>query len=192
MMAFMRALNRINGVREERGYIKLRIISSFYTIVILMVFIVTFVLGVFGTNILTWVVKKTVGIIKLQVHVVKLISFLAMIFISVIAFSGVYTYIPNKKIMFKTQIPGAVFVAAAWSIFTYGFSVYIEYFSAFTAYGTMGTIVLFLLWLYFCCYLLLTGAVINWFFHAKVVAYLPKDILQYKQIAENTKRRKKT
>lgn len=163
MLALMRALNRINDVIEERGYLKLRIISSFYTIVILIVLIVTFVLGVFGRNILKWLVENTVGIMELRSELISLVSFLVMIAVSVIAFSGIYTYIPNKKLFFRKQIPGAVFVAAAWSIFTFGFSIYIEYFSGFTAYGTLGTIVLFLLWLYFCCYIMLIGAVINWF-----------------------------
>ncbi len=164
MLALMRALNRINDVMEERGYFRLRIISSFYTIVILVVLIFTFVLGVFGRNILEWLVEKTVGIMEIRSEMISLVSFLVMISIMVIAFSGIYTYIPNQKTRFVGQIPGAVFVASAWSIFTFGFSLYIEYFSGFTAYGTLGTIILFLLWLYFCCYIMLIGAVINWFY----------------------------
>ena len=163
MLALMRALNRINDVMEERGYFRLRAISSFYTIVILLVLVVTFVLGVFGKSILQWLVDKTVGIMELRSELISMVSFLVMMSVSIIAFSGIYTYIPNKKLSFISQIPGAVFVAAAWSIFTFGFSLYIEYFSGFTAYGTLGTIVLFLFWLYFCSYIMLMGAVINWF-----------------------------
>lgn len=162
ILALMRALNRINNVIEERGYFKLRIISSFYTIVILVVLIVTFVLGVFGKNILEWLLEQTIIIVKLRTEVISVVSFLVIITIIVITFSGIYTYIPNKKLMFFKQIPGAVFVATAWSIFTFGFSLYIEYFSGFTAYGTLGTILLFLLWLYFCCYIMLIGAVMNY------------------------------
>lgn len=164
MLALMRALNKINDVMEERGYFQLRIISSFYTIVILVVLIFTFVLGVFGRNILQWIVDKTVGIMEIRTDMISFVSFLMMSVVMVVAFSGIYTYIPNQKKLFTKQIPGAVFVAAAWSIFTFGFSLYIEYFSGFTAYGTLGTIVLFLFWLYFCSYIMLMGAVINWFY----------------------------
>ena len=163
MLALMRALNRINDVLEERGYFRLRILASFYTIVILVVLVFTFVLGVFGRNILNWVAEQTIGILELRSELISLVSFFVMITVSVLAFGGIYTCIPNKKLSLKKQIPGAVFTAAAWSIFTFGFSVYIEYFSGFTAYGTLGTIVLFLLWLYFCCYIILIGAVMNWF-----------------------------
>ena len=163
MLALMRALNQINDVMEERGYFRLRIMASFYTIVMLLVLIVTFVLGVFGKNILQWLVEMTIGIVELRTGLISMVSFLVMITVSVIAFSGIYTYIPNRKMTFIRQIPGAVFVASSWSVFTYGFSIYIEYFSGFTAYGTLGTIVLFLFWMYFCSYIMLMGAVINWF-----------------------------
>ena len=149
MLALMRSLNRINDVLEERGYFKLRIISSFYTVVVLVILIVTFLLGVFGRNILKWLLEQTIVVVQLRSEVISLVSFGVVITITVIAFSGIYAYIPNKKLVLKNQIPGAVFVASAWSIFTFGFSLYIEYFSGFTAYGTLGTIVLFLLWLYF-------------------------------------------
>ena len=120
MLALMRGLNRINDVMEERGYFRLRLLSSIYTIVILIVLIITFVLGVFGRNILKWLVEKTVGVMEIRSELISLISFLVMISVSIFAFSGIYTYIPNKKLFFYKQIPGAVFVASAWSIFTGG------------------------------------------------------------------------
>ena len=162
MLALMRALNRINDVMERRGYFRLRIVASFYTMVILMILIITFVLGVFGNNILEWLVE-ILPRMESKSAFVSWGSYILMNVFAVFAFGGIYTYIPNKKITFVKQIPGAVFVAAAWSIFTFGFSLYIEYFSGFTAYGTLGTIILFLLWLYFCCYIMLIGAVVNWF-----------------------------
>lgn len=164
MLALMRALNKIHNVTEERGYFKLRALSSFYTVIILIILICTFILGIFGSNILQWVIKKTMGALEIGSEWISFTSFLVMMIITVTAFGGIYTYIPNKKLIFKMQIPGAVFVATAWSIFTFGFSVYIEYFSGLVSYGNLGTIVLFLLWLYFCSYILLMGAVMNHFF----------------------------
>ena len=169
MLALMRALNQIHNVIEERGYFRLRVMASFYTVLILAILIVTFVLGVFGKGVLQWLLQNTIGIEKLRTDVISMVSFGVMIGVTITAFSGIYTYIPNKKNIFKKQIPGAVFVAAAWGIFTFGFSLYIECFSGFIAYGTLGTIVLFLLWLYFCSYIMLMGAVINWFYDSSFV-----------------------
>ena len=165
MLALMRALNQIHDVMEERSYIRLRIMASFYTVVFLFILIITFVLGVFGKGILRWILDNAIGIEEVKAGVVSVVSFLIMLTVTVIAFSGIYAYIPNKKLKFIKQIPGAVFVALGWGIFTNGFSIYIENFSGFTAYGTLGTIILFLLWLYFCSYIMLMGAVMNWFFY---------------------------
>ena len=163
MLALMRALNQIHDVMEERSYFRLRIMASFYTVVFLLILIITFVLGVFGQRILNWLLENTIGIVEMRSDLISIVSFLCMISVTVLSFSGIYKYIPNKKLAFRKQIPGAVFVASAWGIFTFGFSIYIEKFSSFTAYGTLGTIILFLLWLYFCSYIMLVGAVINWF-----------------------------
>lgn len=163
MLALMRALNKINDTMEERGYFKLRIVASFYTVIMLIMLTATFVLGVFGGKILNYLIEILPGI-EVKQGMVSFYSYGVMIGFVTIAFGGIYTYIPNKKMQFKKQFLGSVFVAFAWIFFTYGFSVYIEYFSSFTAYGTLGTIVLFLFWLYFCSYIMLMGAVINWFY----------------------------
>ena len=169
MLALMRALNQIHNVMEERGYFRLRIIASFYIVLILAILIVTFVLGVFGRDVLRWLLQNTIGIEELRTDLISFVSFDVMLGVTITTFGGIYTYIPNKKIVFKKQIPGAVFVATSWGIFTYGFSLYVECFSSFMAYGTLGTIVLFLLWLYFCSYIMLMGAVINWFYDSSFV-----------------------
>ena len=169
MLALMKSLNQIYDVMEQRGYFRLRIMASFYTLLMLLIMIVTFILGVFGNHILKWLLDQLVDTREIESDVVSLISFFVMMVVTVIAFCGIYTFVPNKKLKFLQQIPGAVFVAAAWGIFTYGFSVYVEHFSGFSAYGTLGMIVLFLLWLYFCSYIMLMGAVLNWFYEKSVI-----------------------
>ena len=48
-----------------------------------------------------------------------------------------------------------------FSLFSYGFSVYIDYFNGFSMYGSLTTIALLMLWLYFCGYILLICGEIN-------------------------------
>lgn len=160
MLALMRALNRIHDTIEERGYFLLRMVASLYTVIILVGLTATFVLGVFGSRILHWI-EKILPEFHTKSGMVSLFSHLAIFVVMTLAFGVIYTYIPNKKLSFRKQLPGSAFVVLAWMIFTYGYSFYIEYFSSFTAYGTLGTIILFLLWLYFCSYIMLIGAVIN-------------------------------
>ena len=108
--------------------------------------VVTFMLGVFGRKILGWVLRNTIGVETIRTNLISVASYALMMVVTVAGFSAIYKYIPNKKLMFNKQIPGAVFVSLAWGIFTFVFSLYVEWFSGFTAYGTLGTIILFLLY----------------------------------------------
>ena len=76
-----------------------------------------------------------------------------------------YKVLPNRKATFKSQIPGALIIAVAWSIFSNGFSFYFEIFPGFSnMYGNLATIIMVMVWLYICMNRLLYGAEINAYF----------------------------
>ena len=60
------------------------------------------------------------------------------------------------------RVPGAVLSAAGWMVFSYAFSMYIDKFSGFSnMYGSLTTLILIMLWLYFGMYITLIGAEFN-------------------------------
>ena len=62
----------------------------------------------------------------------------------------------------KVQLMGAAFSAVGWMIVSWIFSVYLDIFKGFSSmYGSLTTIVLIMLWLYFCMYILLFGGEVN-------------------------------
>lgn len=78
---------------------------------------------------------------------------------SVIKASG-----PLRK--YSSQIPGALFAAAGWMLFSYFFSVYLKYYhTASYIYGSLAAVMLLMLWMYFCMMILLAGAEINKLLH---------------------------
>ena len=68
---------------------------------------------------------------------------------------------PNKKLTLASQLPGAVVCALAWNVISWILSVYIDYFNGFSMYGSLTTIALLMLWLYFCLYSALVCAEFN-------------------------------
>ena len=79
-----------------------------------------------------------------------------------ISFLLMYRFIPNRKATLGGQLPGALIATVAWEILSVGFSIYLEYFPGVTRmYGNMTTIILLMLWLYFCMYIILLGAEVN-------------------------------
>ena len=162
VLALMRGLNAMNGVVEDRNYVLQRIIASFYPIIFLITIIFLLIVMVFGNLFADTIVRhvpQMEDLFALLLHFRGLFSWCMMTLI----FAVMYTYIPNCKLKFSHQIPGAVFSATTWNIFSWGFSMYIQQFNGFDMYGSLTTIVIVMLWLYFCFYLFLIGAHINRF-----------------------------
>lgn len=173
MLALMRGLNVVNGVVENRGYFLLRLEASFYMVITVAAILVSLGLSVFGE-----VVLHT--FIYMLPHVEELLSFL-MYFrflfvwgVLTLVFMITYTYLPNKKLKLRYQIPGAAFSAIGWNVFSYFFSIYIESFNGMSLYGSLSTIVIMMFWLYCCLYIFLIGANMNRYFKPIIKVFLRK------------------
>ena len=164
MQAITNGLNTIYHVKETRNWLLTRIYAVFYTLSLVIAVIVSLLMLVLGNEIqkavsryipfLGRVLGKILGARALLVFGVLFLVFLML-----------YKVLPNRKATFKSQIPGALIIAVAWSIFSYGFSFYFEIFPGFSnMYGNLATIIMVMVWLYICMNLLLYGAEINAYF----------------------------
>ena len=77
-------------------------------------------------------------------------------------FVFIYTILPNTRLSFWRQIPGAAFTTFGWMIFSYVYSLYIDHVANFSyIYGSLTALILLMLWLYICMNIVLLGAVLN-------------------------------
>ena len=150
-------LNRIYGVPENRSWLDTRLISVGYTFVFLLVVLLTLVFQVFGEALTDrlWLGQLLSGLIDL-----RSIWLLAM---QIIIFDLIYMVLPNRRNRFLGSLPGAVFTAVLWQLFSHGFSLYVEHMvERYTnIYGSIYTVAIGLLWLYWCMCILLFGGVVN-------------------------------
>lgn len=163
MLALIRGLNEINDVSEDRNYIVLRGIASFYTVLMLLVMLLSLVLMVFG-NVLVAGLIRGIPAIRPLFDFLLHFRFLFSLLIMTMGFAMIYSYIPNKKLHFSSQIPGAVFSAVIWNVFSWAFSIYVNRINNYSTYGSLATIVILMLWLYICIYIIMIGAYINKYF----------------------------
>ena len=84
--------------------------------------------------------------------------------VMIVGFAMIYAYIPNKKLKFTYQLPGAVFSAILWNVFSWAFSIYVGRINDFKTYGNLATIVIIMLWMYMCIYIVMIGAYLNRYF----------------------------
>lgn len=163
VMALMRALNAINDVEEKRNYFVLRGVASLYTLVMLIVVILSLFLNVFGNQLVRLILYR-LPVVREFVFFLMHFRFIFVWAVLTLLFASVYAYLPNEKLNFKEQIPGAMFAAVVWNLFSWGFSIYVSYSNSYGIYGSMSIIIIVLLWMYFCMYIVMIGAYLNQYF----------------------------
>lgn len=161
MMAIYCGLNCIYGVDKEQSWIKMRILSLFYNVIMILVLVASVVVLMFGTSIMNLVKSEFI----VGNYIVRFImEFRTIIFfvLFVLTFAALFTFLPQKKNKYRGQIWGAAVTAAGWLITSYAMSIYITYFPGVSyIYGSLTAVMLIMLWLFFCIYILLIGAEIN-------------------------------
>ena len=87
---------------------------------------------------------------------------MVVIFIMLIAvFCFIYKFLPNRKATFRSQLIGAVGCAAAWYVFSFGLSIYVNFFQGFSLYGSLTTLLLIMFWLSICMYIFMVCGEVN-------------------------------
>lgn len=160
VMALMRGLNAINGVEEKRNYFAVRGIASLYTVVMLIVMILSLFLNVFGNQLVKLVLHR-LPVLREFVSFLLHFRFLVVWVVLTVLFAAIYAYMPDEKLLFKEQIPGAMFTAVVWNVFSWGFSLYVNHSNTYGIYGSLSIIVIVLIWMYFCMYIMMIGAYLN-------------------------------
>lgn len=164
MTAITQGLNSVYGVEESRNYIMQRVRGVVYVILFLIGILVSMIVLVFGnqlsqylTLVFPFLGPILRGILENRVFLIGIILLLV--------FMALYKFMPNCKKKWKCQVPGAIFSSLGWLFFSFGFSIYVDYFNGYSdMYGSMTTLILLMLWLYWCMYIVLLGGKINYYF----------------------------
>ena len=160
ILAVRKGLNAVNEVEEQRNYFVMRLISSFYTLVFLLVIMISMIILVFG-NVLVEMVLLRLPELRTLFSWLLNFRFLFVWFVLTLIFSAFYAYLPDKKNKFFSQVSGAALGAAVWSVFSWGFSIYVNIGKPYNIYGSLSIIVLTMMWLYICIYIIFVGAYMN-------------------------------
>ena len=160
-MSIYCGINQIYGYVHIYNWFSARLASLFYNIVFLAVLIGSIIVLIFGNSLMSLIALES-GVTDHPLRLIFALKFPIFFVLFVLAFTAIYTLLPQRKIRFRSQIIGAVATAVGWMVFSYLFSFYIERFARYSVlYGSLTAIVLLMLWLYFCMYMLLIGAEIN-------------------------------
>lgn len=161
VLAISNGLNTIRGQVETRNYIFLRLRAAIYTVLFLLAIILSLVFLGFGNSI-SMLVNQYVPVLQYIMDFIIETRTIIMILVLIVFSLSIYMFLPNKRRKLRSQFPGAIFTAFGWTLASFIFSVYMDIFKGFSnMYGSLTTIVIIMLWLYFCMYVMLLGGEIN-------------------------------
>jgi membrane protein len=162
MSAIMETLNRAYHVKETRSYIRKKLISIALTIGTSALVLCAMVLALYGGK-LADLVAAHVGMGSLLVYAWKIAQWPVLLGAMLAAFALVYYYAPNLEEPHWTWIsPGAAAGLVIWLAASFVLRVYLHFFNSYSStYGSLGAVIILMLWLYLSGFALLLGGEVN-------------------------------
>ncbi|HEY6757853.1 MAG TPA: YihY/virulence factor BrkB family protein [Baekduia sp.] len=157
-----RALNRVYGVDDDRGFVgrKLTDVGITLALVVLLLVVLSalFLGGGFAEDLL-----GSIGLGSTASTVWSIVRWPLALGGMLVAYALIYAYAPDlepRRLRWIT--PGAVTGVAIWIVASIGFGIYIRHFSTYgAAYGAAGAVIVLLLWLWLSACAFLFGAELN-------------------------------
>lgn len=159
--AVIKGLNKAYGVKETRSYIKLKLISMIYTILLALIVIATLFLFVFGDVIGDFFIK-VLEHPEVIYYIWNMLRYVVVILIMVLFFMFLYNATPCVRLGWLEVIPGAVITTLGWISISYIFAYYVNNFSNYSRlYGSLGAVFMFMTWMFITSMILILGGEIN-------------------------------
>lgn len=161
MGAVITALNRAFDAQNSRAWWQERILAIVLTLGLMIFINSSLLLIFFGDRISIWM-AHIFGYGATFIGLWDLIQWPVVILFVLVGIELIYYFAPNIRQRWNLFTPGAVFALCFWLIISVGFRFYVSRFGNYSAiYGTLGGVMLLLLWLYLTGLAILIGGVIN-------------------------------
>jgi len=93
-----------------------------------------------------------------------ILKYLLSFFLTFCMYFLIYKIVPNKKIHYKSALQAALFTSLLWELAKHLFTFYVVHFALYSIiYGSLSTLVLFILWVYYSSAILVVGGEFAYF-----------------------------
>lgn len=157
----MSAMNAAYDVVEGRPIWKRFPLSVLYTVGIAGMLLAAAALMVLGPQVMNWIAEQ-IGMEDFIVTLWTILRWPVIIILMMVAVALIYYVMPDVEQQFRFISPGSVLAVVVWIIASLGFGYYVKTFSNYNAmYGSIGAIIVLLLYFYISAAVLLLGAEMN-------------------------------
>jgi len=156
--ALMSAMNIVYDEEEQRGFLKFQLVALAFTLGAVLV-------GVLAIGAVAGVpaVLALVPLGPLARWVAAAVPWLVVAGVVLVLLGALYRYGPSRsRARWRWVSPGSGLTTVLWLIASAGFSIYVANFGNYNeTYGSLGAVVVLLMWLWLSAYLVLLGAELN-------------------------------
>lgn len=185
--AIMGTLNDAYDAREERPFWKVRLIAIGLTILLALLIVGGTALIMFGDRFASWLAAYF-GLGNVFMVTWGVVDYLLGLTLMFLGLELIYYFAPNVEQNWKVITPGAVFSVVSLIIASLLFSLYLRFAPNYSVtYGSLGAVVVLMLWLYLMGAVILIGGEIN----AEIMRITDNPVVK-KEESEQPRERVKT
>lgn len=162
MGAISDTLNVAYGVKEDRPWWKVRLVAIFLTIMVTVLIVVALGIVFYG-GLIGEQLAAHFGFSAAFTIAWNILQWPIAIVFLLLTFDLIYYFAPNVKRPMRTLWNGGAAVAVVlWLLVSFGFRLYLHYFNSYSVtYGSLGALIVLMLWFYFTGLAILIGGEIN-------------------------------
>jgi membrane protein len=162
MGAISESLNAAYDLKESRPWWKVRLTAVGLTLSLTLLIVTALVLVLYGHDIADAAAVK-LGMGSAFATGWKVIQWPLVFIFVLLAFALIYYFGPDSRAQdWKWITPGAVVGVLLWLLISFAFKAYLSYFNSYSAtYGSLGAVIILMLWFYFSGIAILVGGEIN-------------------------------
>ncbi|HKW67306.1 MAG TPA: YihY/virulence factor BrkB family protein [Terriglobales bacterium] len=162
MTNVMDTLNAAYNVRETRSLLKFRAIAIGLTVAIGILIVIALTIVLYGNGIANHV-GNLVGLSGVATWAWKIAQWPVAVFFLLLSFALIYYFAPDVEFPVWHWIsPGSVAGVFLWALVSFGLRVYLHFFDSYSkTYGSLGAVMILLLWFYVTGVAILIGGEVN-------------------------------
>jgi membrane protein len=162
MGAISESLNIAYDVKETRPWWKSRLSAVGLTLALAFLIVTALVLVLYGHDLADTVAVKF-GLGEAFATAWKILQWPLVLVFVLLAFALIYYFGPDVRDQnWKWLTPGALVGVSLWLLVSFAFKTYLNFFNSYSAtYGSLGAVIILMLWFYFTGAAILIGGEIN-------------------------------
>jgi membrane protein len=158
MKALIEGLNIIYDEEEKRGFIKLNLMALGLTLGVIVAMIVAL-----GVIVVVPIVLEFVGLGPIVDALVSVLRWPILFAGALVMLAALYRFAPSRApARWRWVTWGAAIATLIWVLGSIAFSIYVRNFGSYNeTYGSIGAVIILLMWLWLSAFIVLLGAEVN-------------------------------